>query len=93
MKKAFEVLSGLKATIVGGVFLAASLVLMLAKIELVVDPAWVTVIICGYPLLYLAISRIIYNKGMSKISSALSLLCSIPLPALWCIMWGQCLWY
>ncbi len=71
MKKAFEVLSGLKATIVGGVFLAASLVLMLAKIELVVDPAWVTVIICGYPLLYLAISRIIYNKGMSKISSAL----------------------
>lgn len=71
MKKTFEILSGLKATIVGGVFLTASLALMLAKIEISVDPAWVTIIICGYPLLYLAISRIIYNKGMSKISSAL----------------------
>lgn len=58
-------------TIVGGVFLAASLILMLMKIEVPVDPAWVSVIICGIPLLYLAIWRIIYNKGMSKISSAL----------------------
>jgi len=71
MKKAFEILSGLKATIIGGVFLVASLILMLAKVEIPFDPAWVTVVICGYPLLYLAIWRIIYNKGMSKISSAL----------------------
>lgn len=35
------------------------------------DPAWVTVIICGIPLLYLAVWRVIYNKGISKISSAL----------------------
>ncbi|MBD5509441.1 MAG: cation-translocating P-type ATPase [Lachnospiraceae bacterium] len=35
------------------------------------DPAWVTVMICGIPLLYLAVWRIIYNKGISKISSAL----------------------
>lgn len=71
MKKAFEVLSGLKATIISGVFLAASLIIMLAKVEITFDPAWVTVLVCGYPLLYLAIWRIIYNKGMSKISSAL----------------------
>lgn len=71
MKKAFEILSGLKATIIGCVFLVASLILMLAKVEIPFDPAWVTVAICGYPLLYLAIWRIIYNKGMSKISSAL----------------------
>lgn len=71
MKKAFEILSGLKATIISGIFLLASLVLMLAKVETPFDPAWVTVVICGYPLLYLAIWRIIYNKGMSKISSAL----------------------
>ncbi len=71
MKRAFELLSGLKATIVGGVFLAASLVLMLTETTIPVDPAWVTIIICGYPLVYLAISRIIFNKGISKISSAL----------------------
>lgn len=71
LKKAFELFSGLKMTIVGGVFLVASLILMLTKTTLPIDPAWVTVIICGYPLLYLAIWRIIYNKGMNKISSAL----------------------
>lgn len=35
------------------------------------DPAWVTIIISGIPLLYLAIWRVIYNPGISKISSAL----------------------
>lgn len=66
-----DFLSGVRMTMVGGVFLAISLVLMLMKIEVPVDPAWVSVIICGFPLLYLAIWRVIYNKGMSKISSAL----------------------
>ena len=71
MKRIFEIFSGLKATIIGGIFLLVSLVLMLTKIPFLVDPSWVTIIICGYPLLYLAISRIIVNEGMSKISSAL----------------------
>ena len=35
------------------------------------EPSWVTVIICGFPLVYLSIRRIVYNKGISKISSAL----------------------
>ena len=71
MKRAFEILSGLKATIVGGLFLAASLILMLTNTTITFEPAWITIVICGYPLLYLAIRRIIFNKGMSKISSAL----------------------
>ena len=73
MKRLFEFLSGLPATLVGGAFLAASLALMLLKIEVpaYLNPAWAAVIICGYPLLYLAIRRIFVNKGMSKISSAL----------------------
>ncbi|MCQ2453255.1 MAG: cation-translocating P-type ATPase [Clostridia bacterium] len=33
--------------------------------------AWITVIICGIPMLYLAIWRIIHNKGIAKINSAL----------------------
>ena len=71
IKKAAGFLMGIPMTIVGGIFLVASLVLMLMDISVSFDPAWVTVLICGLPLLYLAISRIIFNKGISKISSAL----------------------
>ncbi|MGI5959588.1 MAG: heavy metal translocating P-type ATPase [Massiliimalia sp.] len=58
-------------TIIGGVFLAASLILRQIGKMPPVDPAWVTVVISGLPLLYLAVWRIIYNPGISKISSAL----------------------
>lgn len=71
MKKLNDFLAGVPMTIVGGAFLLISLIFMLMKIKVPIDPAWVSVIICGFPLLYLAIWRIIYNKGMSKISSAL----------------------
>jgi heavy metal translocating P-type ATPase len=69
--KIFALCSGLKMTIAAGIFLAASLVLILTGTTIPVDPAWVAILICGYPLLYLAIRRIIYNEGMYKISSAL----------------------
>lgn len=71
VKRLNDFLAGVPMTIVGGVFLLASLILMLMKIEVAVDPAWISVIISGVPLLYLAIWRVIYNKGMNKISSAL----------------------
>lgn len=71
MKKLNDFLAGIPMTTAGGVFLAASLILALLKIKVPVDPAWASVVICGIPLLYLAIWRIIHNKGMSKISSAL----------------------
>ncbi|MDE6750703.1 MAG: heavy metal translocating P-type ATPase, partial [Lachnospiraceae bacterium] len=66
-----DFLAGLPMTIVGGVFLVMSFVFPRAGIVLPIDPAWVTVMICGIPLLYLAGWRVIYNKGISKISSAL----------------------
>ena len=65
------VLSGLPMTMVSAVFLAASFILPRAGGTLPVDPAWVTVVICGIPLLYLAVWRIIHNPGINKISSAL----------------------
>lgn len=71
LKKIISYLEGLPATIVGGLFLVLSLVMPKLGVSLPVDPAWVTVIISGIPLLYLAVSRIIYNPGISKISSAL----------------------
>lgn len=58
-------------TAVGGVFLIASFVLGKTDAKLPADPAWVTVFICGIPLVYLALWRVKYNPGISKISSAL----------------------
>ena len=71
MKKINDLLAGLPMTIVGGVFLILSFVLRKTGVSLAADPAWATVIICGIPLLYLSVWRIIHNKGISKISSAL----------------------
>lgn len=71
LKKINDFLASIPMTVVGGVFLAISLVLSLTGNELPIDPAWVSVIICGIPLLYLSVWRMIYNHGISKISSAL----------------------
>lgn len=71
IKRINDILAGLPMTLVGGVFLVMSFVFPRVGISFPVDPAWVTVVVCGIPLLYLAIWRIIYNHGISKISSAL----------------------
>lgn len=71
VKRINDFLAGLTMTIVGGIFLVMSFLFPRINILSPVDPAWITVIICGIPLLYLAIWRVIYNKGISKISSAL----------------------
>ena len=71
IKKINDFLAGIPMTIVGGVFLIISLVLSLTGNKVLVDPAWVSVMICWYFVLYLSIWRIIYNHGISKISSAL----------------------
>lgn len=71
LKKINDILAGMPMTIVSGVFLVFSFVLPKTGIQIPIDPAWITVIISGIPLLYLAVRRIIYNPGISKISSAL----------------------
>ena len=80
LKKVNDFLAGLPMTIVAGVFLLLDLVPHLIEEFggtpmhlnfLPFDPAWVTVIISGIPLFYLAVWRIIHNLGISKISSAL----------------------
>lgn len=80
LKKTNEFLAGLPMTIVAGVFLLLDFVPHFAQefcgvsirlAFLPFDPAWVTVIISGIPLLYLAVWRLIHNPGISKISSAL----------------------
>lgn len=71
IKKANDILVGITATLVGGVFLILSFILSKTGVNLPIDPAWVTVVISGIPLLYLAVWRVIHNPGISKISSAL----------------------
>lgn len=71
IKRISDFLAGLPMTIVGGIFLVMSFVFPRIGIMLPIDSAWITVIICGIPLLYLAVWRVIYNNGISKISSAL----------------------
>ena len=71
IKKINDILAGIPATIISGIFLILSLVLPKVGVNLPIDPAWLSVLISGIPLLYLAIWRIIHNPGISKISSAL----------------------
>ncbi len=80
LKKVNDFLAGLPMTIVAGAFLLLDLVPHLVEefggkpvhlTFLPFDPAWVTIIISGIPLLYLAIWRVFHNPGISKISSAL----------------------
>lgn len=80
LKKINDFLAGIPATIVAGIFLLLDLVPHLMEEFggsavnfnfLPFDLAWVTVIISGIPILYLAVWRVVYNPGISKISSAL----------------------
>jgi Cu+-exporting ATPase len=71
MKRISDFLGGIPMTIIGGVFLIFSFLYPTLNLALPFDPAWVSVIICGIPMLYLSVWRLIYNPGISKISSAL----------------------
>ncbi len=53
-------------TIAGGLALVVSLVLLLMGRHVAVDPAWITVVICGVPLLYLAITRLLFQRWVSS---------------------------
>ncbi len=63
-----KTLEGLKMTIIGGVFLLMSLILVLTNtsVPIYLDPAWMTIIICGIPLVYLALTRLIYEHWVSS---------------------------
>ena len=63
-----KILEGLKMTIVGGVFLLISLIFVLTgtSIPIYLDPAWITIVICGIPLVYLAVSRLVYEHWVSS---------------------------
>jgi len=71
-KRISDFFSGFKMTLVSGIFLFGSLALLIAKnlvdldISPFLDPAWVTIVISGYPLLYLAVSRLVKQHWVSS---------------------------
>ncbi len=71
LKKTIHYMTSIPMTVISGIFLISSLVFSKLNYQMPVNPAWVTVIISGVPILYSAIYKIIYNKGIGKISSAL----------------------
>ena len=68
INQVMEFLEGLKMTVISGVFLLISAIFMIIgfDVPLYLNPAWVTVIISGLPLLYLAITRLIFEKWVSS---------------------------
>ena len=55
-----------KFTIISGFCISVSLALLLSDTYIYFDPAWATILISGYPLLYAAITRLIYEKTISS---------------------------
>ncbi len=70
-KKLDDLLSGLPMTLLAGAVLLLSFILPRVGAAWGAYLAWAAVIVCGVPLLYLAVWRLIHNRGVSKISSAL----------------------
>lgn len=66
VKRINDFFYGIPMTIVAGVFLIASLIFWIGGIPIWIDPAWITVIICGFPLVYLAITRLVFQKWVSS---------------------------
>ena len=71
IKKIMGVLESVPATAVAGVFLLIDLVPHIMGKDLPLDVTWVTAVICGAPIVYSAIGKLIKNRGISRISSSL----------------------
>jgi len=66
LKKISDLFAGVKLTLIAGIFLVFSLILLLTGKSFIIDPAWITVIISGYPLVYLAVTRLVQQKWISS---------------------------
>ncbi|MBQ8345554.1 MAG: cation-translocating P-type ATPase, partial [Clostridia bacterium] len=74
IQKWIHKLTDVPATVISGVFLLAGLVLpwvLHRDLPLWGNPVWVTLVISGTPLLVSAVRKLIRNRGIAKISSAL----------------------
>lgn len=70
-EKIIDCFESVTMTIVSGAAVLLSLVLSAVGIDTVFDFAWIAVIVSGAPIVYSAVKKLIYNKGISRISSAM----------------------
>ena len=63
--KIIEFLSGLKMTIVSGVCVITSLVLMLTHTSVPIDPAWGAAVISGVPIVYWAVMGLFVDRRIT----------------------------
>ena len=66
LKKISDLFAGLTMTIISGAFLVLSLILLLTGKEVPLNPAWITILLSGYPLIYLAVTRLVYERWISS---------------------------
>lgn len=71
IEKICDFLEGIPMLVVSGICLLASFLLERFDVGFPVDPAWVTVLICGFPIVCEAMEALFEKKGISKITSAL----------------------
>ena len=65
IKRICDFLGGVPMTLTGGIFVIISFVLSRSGIQFAIDPAWVTVIICGVPFLALSV---VLSSNMAPIA-------------------------
>ena len=66
-----ERLESVQMTALSGVMILLSFILSTMEIATPIDPAWISVIISGLPIIHEAVERLIERKGIAKISSPL----------------------
>jgi len=66
LKKISDLFAGPAMTIVSGGFLVLSLMFLFTGKGFLFNPAWITIALSGYPLTYLAITRLVYEKWISS---------------------------
>ena len=81
LEKIIDKLESTSATVISGVLLLLDLIPHILGYESVFHFAWGAVIISGIPVLYSAVKKLLFNKGLKRISSAMlisiAMICAI----------------
>ena len=81
LEKIIDKLESTFATVISGVLLLLDLIPHILGYESVFHFAWGAVIISGIPILYSAVKKLLFNKGLKRISSAMlisiAMICAI----------------
>ena len=71
LKKVTVFLGSIPATVISGIAILISFILTKNGVSLIINPAWISVILCGIPILIKAVKRLTKSRGIKRISSPL----------------------